>query len=357
MSGTTVDSRLAEVAWRRRLDSLTGLRWIAAFAVFGFHLRLAGLTDDPLLDDALDVLFSSGSSGVPFFFILSGMVLTWSARPGGSATTFWRHRVARVAPNHVVTWLAVAAMMTIAGVGVAIEPAVVGLLLLQSWVPDASYYFAVNTPAWSLSCELAFYAVFPVLLPLMRRVPPSRLAHLVVGLVAAIWLVPLLSLSMSDSLAYWFVWIFPGTRLLEFALGIAVGLLVASGGWRGPSLRTSAALSLVAYLCVPLAPERWGWVAWTAGPFALLIGAAASADGRENRRSFLRSRPMVWLGTVSFAFYLVHQPVIGVVGRLVGEDAPVPVAVAAMVASLAASIVAAAVLHRVVEVPAERRLR
>ena len=41
---------------------------------------------------------------------------------------------------------------------------------------------------------------------------------------------------MSDALAYWFVWIFPVTRVLEFALGVAVALLVASGRWRGPSV-------------------------------------------------------------------------------------------------------------------------
>ena len=357
MSDTTVGSGRAVTMSRRRLDSLTGLRWIAALAVFGFHVRLAGLTDDPLLDRALEAVFASGASGVPFFFILSGMVLTWSARPGTSAATFWRHRVARVVPNHVVTWLAVAAMMMVAGIGVAVGPAVVGLLLMQSWVPDESYYFAVNTPAWSLSCELAFYAAFPLLLPLLRRVPTSRLVHLVVGLVAGTWLVPLMSLSMSDALAYWFVWIFPVTRLLEFALGIAVALLVASGAWRGPGLLASAALTLVAYLSVPLAPERWGWVAWTAGPFALLVGAAAAADSRGGGRSFLSSRPLVWLGTVSFAFYLVHQPGIGVVARLFGDDASAPVAAAAMGVALLGSVVAAWVLHRVVELPAEGRLR
>ena len=133
-------------------------------------------------------------------------------------------------PAHVVTWLVVTAMMTVAGIGITVGPTVTGLLLLQSWVPDEAYYFAVNTPAWSLSCELAFYAVFPMLLPLLRRVPARGVPWLVGGLVGGIWLVPLLSLTMSDALAYWFVWIFPVTRVLEFALGVAVALLVASAG-------------------------------------------------------------------------------------------------------------------------------
>ena len=98
-------------------------------------------------------------------------------------------------------------------------------------------------------------------------------------------------------------------------------------------------------------------MAWTAGPFALLVGATAAADSRGRSGSFLSSRPVVWLGTVSFAFYLVHQPVIGVVGRVVGEGARTPVAVAAMAVALASSVAVAWVLHSAVELPAERRLR
>ena len=357
MSQVTLGADRDRVASRPVLDSLTGLRWIAALAVFGFHVHVSGLTDEPVLRSVLSGLFGSGASGVPFFFILSGMVLTWSARPGTPAATFWRRRAARVLPNHMVTWLVVLALVIVAGDAVEAGPAVAGLFLLQSWVPSEAYYFAVNTPAWSLSCELAFYAAFPLLLPLLRRVPANRLAWLAGGLVGGIWLVPLLSLPMADGLAYWFVWIFPVTRALEFALGIAVALLVASGRWRGPSLRVASVLALTAYLTVPLAPERWEWVAWTAGPFALLIGAAAASESRGKGASFLASRPMVWLGTISFAFYLVHLPVIGVVGRLVGDGVPTPLAVTAIAGMLAGAVVTAYALHRLVERPAERRLR
>jgi peptidoglycan/LPS O-acetylase OafA/YrhL len=318
---------------------------------------VSGLTDDPLLGSVLGTLFASGASGVPFFFILSGMVLTWSARPGTSAAVFWRRRAARVLPNHVVTWLVVLAMTAVAGLGFAAGPALTGLVLLQSWVPDEAYYFGGNTPAWSLSCELAFYAVFPVLLPLLRRVPPPRLGWVAAGLVGGIWLVPLLSLPMSDGLAYWFVWIFPVTRALEFALGIVVALLVASGRWRGPSLRVAAVLALTAYLTVPLVWERWEWVAWTAGPFALLIGAAAASESHGNGSSILASRPMVWLGTISFAFYLVHLPVISVLGRLLGHDTSAPRALVSIAVMLSCAVLAAWLLHRLVERPAERRLR
>src|SRR4051794_11942901 len=81
------------------LPSLTGLRFIAALAVVAWHARpdhIPGL---------LQPLFTSAQSGVAFFFLLSGFVLTWSSRRDDTPRSFYWRRVARVVPNHVVTWL------------------------------------------------------------------------------------------------------------------------------------------------------------------------------------------------------------------------------------------------------------
>jgi peptidoglycan/LPS O-acetylase OafA/YrhL len=45
----------------------------------------------------------ASATGVSFFFVLSGFVLTWSARPDDIATGFWRRRIARIYPVHLVT--------------------------------------------------------------------------------------------------------------------------------------------------------------------------------------------------------------------------------------------------------------
>src|SRR3712207_2975549 len=69
----TADGRLRRMATdpRRpglRLDSLTGLRFFAAFAVFGFHALRYG--DQDLGTE----LFAAGATGVSFFFVVSGFV-------------------------------------------------------------------------------------------------------------------------------------------------------------------------------------------------------------------------------------------------------------------------------------------
>ena len=73
---------------RTRLPSLTGLRWVGAMLVFGFHVATLGVLADPAPREFLGGLFRLGLSGVQFFFILSGFVLVWSARVGDSRRTF-----------------------------------------------------------------------------------------------------------------------------------------------------------------------------------------------------------------------------------------------------------------------------
>lgn len=58
---------------RIQLSSLTGLRFFAAIGVVFYHLRIYFAP----IGDSL-AIFSYGFTGVSFFFILSGFVLTWS---------------------------------------------------------------------------------------------------------------------------------------------------------------------------------------------------------------------------------------------------------------------------------------
>ena len=156
-----------------RLPSLTGMRFAAALLVFGVHaysfIPVAGLADrvgHRLLDP--------GDLGVSFFFVLSGFVLTWAVRgPGGPPPRrFWTGRVLRIYPAY-----AVALALGVLGkwVGDLVDPAAnrmnqvnghsvaTSFLLVQAWYRDDVTYLGINPVAWSLSCEMAFYAAFPLL--------------------------------------------------------------------------------------------------------------------------------------------------------------------------------------------------
>lgn len=69
-----------------RLDSLTGLRFLAALAVFFYHT--VTLCPPGIPKSVLSVVAAQGLVGVSFFFILSGFVLSWSHRPDDSPRAF-----------------------------------------------------------------------------------------------------------------------------------------------------------------------------------------------------------------------------------------------------------------------------
>ncbi|SDM22012.1 Peptidoglycan/LPS O-acetylase OafA/YrhL, contains acyltransferase and SGNH-hydrolase domains [Lentzea albidocapillata subsp. violacea] len=322
-----------------RLPSLTGLRFVAAFVVFGFHLDAAGLWPYP------DVPFRQGATGVSFFFILSGFVLTWSAKPDTGPVTVWRRRAAKIFPNHLATWV----IVLVAGAAVTPAAALANLSLTQAWFPGESVYFGLNTPAWSLSCELAFYLAFPLLIKWRMRRP-----WVIAGTaVIAILTVPVVALSMPGAIEYWFVFVFPPVRALEFILGMAMARVVQQRKWIGVGLWPASALFVVAYVGSWYLPASFPYVAGTVIPLALLIPAAAVAD-LTGRWSPWRSKWMVWLGTVSFAFYMVHQIVIRVSEKLLDVHAyPLLSALGMFVVSM----LGAWLLYRLVEVPAERFVR
>ncbi|MEU3466126.1 acyltransferase [Streptomyces sp. NPDC006733] len=350
-----------------RLPSLTGLRFAAAFLVFGFHLQVAHLFPAGSSGDLLlGRVFGHGAIGVSFFFILSGFVLTWSARPGERARRTWRKRAAKVYPNHLVSALvalvAVAGGAASAAGGASAGVVVPNLLLVQSWSSDPDVYYGLNTVSWSLSCEAFFYLLFPWLLRGLTRLGPRALWPLAVGLAALTCCLPLVTLGWSQPTAYWFLYVLPATRLSEFCLGMVLARIVAAGQWIRCPIWAAGLLLVAAYVAVGHLPERLGYVAVTVVPLALLIPALATAD-LAGRRTVWSTRRAVWLGEVSFAFYMMHQLVIRFVSKALhvpattAPDWGVAEVVAVQLAMLAGSLCAAWLLWRVVERPLHELLR
>jgi peptidoglycan/LPS O-acetylase OafA/YrhL len=330
-----------------RLPSLTSARFFAALVVVGVHLA-------PLVGhDGVAHVLGRGGVGVSFFFLLSGFVLAWSARPGDTPARFYRRRFARVWPLHAVTWaVAVLAVGVVDRGGVPTGGQLLALPLLQAWVPDSEVYFAANGVAWSLSCEMFFYALFPLVLVLLRD-RSLRVLALTAGACTAV----VLALSSFDptasDLQQWAGSVLPVSRLPEFVLGVAAACAVRAG-WRpplplGPVLGlTGAALALTV-----VAPPGPAQAACTIVPFALLVPALALADV-DGTPTGLRGPWLVRLGEWSFALYLCHQILFNVADELLADPA---LRLLGGLALVPLSVAASGVLHVLVERPAERRLR
>ena len=352
------EAPVAAGAHAPRLDSLTGLRWWAAFAVFLHHMG----TFAPLPIKGFLVF---GNFGVTFFFVLSGFVLTWSAKRTVSVGTFWWRRFARIWPAHIVALLlAVPVFYSVAADPrqwwvKPFDPAVIGLsvVLLQGWWRDPTILFSGNPAAWTLTCEAFFYALHPLLWRGFLRLQRVGVLTVTVGVVAlAVLLRVAILVWPTGSLAQLPLPIF---RLTEFAIGIGIARAMRLG-WRPPLP------PLVTYGLV--AAALWAAYAFTGhvaarfineviiALFALMIAAVAGRDV-AGAPSLLRTRPLVVLGEWSYAFYLVHATVIYFAHDLLGAHRTSWSGIVWYPVLLAAALLAAGALHVLVERPVEQRMR
>lgn len=336
-----------------QLPSLTGMRWLAAFTVFLYHVRnLEYFGGRP--GEVVAWAFTPGTTGVSFFFILSGFVLAWSARPGDRARAFWRRRLARVYPLHLVTALAALALSFtllphLRPTGV--PETLANLLLVNTWYRP--WWQALNPISWSLTCEAFFYAVFPLLWLAIRRLTPRALAAFAV--CSALVVIVLPAVTAHFHVGWDVPSSFPAARLPEFALGAALGRLLQTTTWRGPGVKASMAITVAGYVLTAHVPGEYGFAACTVVGMSLLICAGAAAD-LNGTPSLWRRPVMVRLGELSFAFYMVHLLVMRVGERLFGSHPRLPfwpgLGVAAAVTAVCLGL--AWVLYTVVEVRGRR---
>lgn len=356
-----------------RLDSLTGLRFFAALLV-----ALGHLANSTHLAVAVSTFFDLGGVGVTFFFMLSGFVLAWSYRPELPVVAFYFNRLARIYPLHLLTWVAAAFLILLLyGQTWHTGSAISCLLLVQAWVPSQRYYFGMNAPSWSLSCEVFFYALFPFVVRLLARCTRHQPRRLFIGLgvICAPFTLAMTVLLRSSEMKVWILYTDPIYRLDEFVVGVALGLLVRDG-WRPVvSLRGATWLVCIAYSLLAMleAALRLGILdvpGRSPGqfvpsqlvrlimlpPLALLIVSTAAAD-LSGKRAILSTRPLVRLGHWSFALYLSHFLVIQVVESVAPISRSWWMTVAMGLVILAAAVGISGALYIWVEQPAEAKLR
>ena len=187
-----------------------------------------------------------------------------------------------------------------------------------------------------------------------------------------------LAVAISFSLAWWFVatgraatipvteggsahrWLYrtPVTRLGDFTLGIIAAWLIRSGRAAprlGAIAQAVGAISMVALMADPrMLWSTWSWDAAYMVPVVLLLWGLAASPGTWLAR-FLGSRPMVAAGEASFAFYLLHLPLLG----LLHIEAPPTWAAWAFITGLMFVMVllVAVGAHVAIERPAQRWIR
>jgi len=367
----------------RRLVCLDGLRGVLATYVMLSHT----LPFAPL-PAWLHWLFQHGGAGVDVFFILSGLVIVQSLDSFGyRPLPFLIARVARIYPVFLAVFALAVAVQPLAtrfealawigpesparhiwsggwpsgwGVGIATHLTMTHGLFPNGVLPDVWVGFL--GAAWSLSTEWQFYLLA---LLIGHRLGQRRMAWVFLAMSAAavIW-----QTAMPET--WRFSRAFLPNKAHYFALGVISALAVRKG--RQGFADYSAVFAATLLLCLVqggldkllppltwtlcLAAQLYSPSPHTRGPGWLARVSVCVGTALATVAAVLRSRPLVWLGAVSYCIYLVNEPLQKLLGvtlaALVGGDAALFTALW-IPGAVILPVLASWWLHERIEVPAQ----
>jgi peptidoglycan/LPS O-acetylase OafA/YrhL len=313
------------------IPELTALRILAALCVVVSHLHGLGIVSASRFHEIVD----GGRPAVSFFFVLSGFImihryprLHWTDR--AVTKRYAQSRIARLYPtlllslllalptviylasahanarllsfyalkDHYLFWLVASALAQLSG--------------LTGWIPAAAINQPWNGPAWSLSCEFFFYALFPLLrAALQRHSTRTLLLALMTGwTLQGLWIVAIQTIA-SPNRAGFLVSQFPVTHLFEFVLGICAGILVGRLNRRQSTMliTLAALLSLLIFNALHLSHSAMPAYYGLSPLFAAAIMATVRASGTLWLAP-LRHQLFQALGHASYALYMIHIPIL-----------------------------------------------
>jgi peptidoglycan/LPS O-acetylase OafA/YrhL len=356
---------------RTRFAGLDGLRAIAVTLVVVYHLFPQSWAH-------------SGFVGVDVFFVISGFLITaLLLRERGKTgrirlRSFWIRRARRLLPALGLMLTACATLAWVIGGDVLLDLGrqVLGAATFSyNWVSIAAGgdYFGTGQPElfrnlWSLAVEEQFYALWPLLLPALLRVPGRWLRGGIAVAAAgasAGWAAALVLSGAGLTRAYF------GTESHAFGLLLGVALAIAFQSvldapreWmRHRPARVIAtvvgAAALGGVVGVAALPASDGVLRFpgallAASALSAVIVAAAAWPGSPLGRA-LDMAPLRFVGERSYALYLWHWPVLVLLTAATGSSAaagePSP---GLGLAALALTLLAAEVSRRLVELPVRR---
>ncbi len=305
-------------------------RAAARLDIQGLRAVAVGLV---VLDHAGVALVAGGYVGVDVFFVVSGFLITSLLLREAERTgridipAFYARRARRILPAATVTLVATvvagAALLPLTRAMRVADDAAWSAVFAANvrFAREGTDYFADAAPSplqhyWSLAVEEQFYVVWPLLVALLVALLARRgarraalaLALLAVAVGSFAWSLRLLD--QAPGAAYFSA----PARAWELALGALLAVLVDRLSRLHREFRATlaaAGLTAVAGSAVLLGPDRSfpGWAALPAvlGTAAVLAAGVPDATGPAR---LLTTRPMVWLGDLSYSLYLWHWPVL-----------------------------------------------
>ena len=318
----------AQTFYRPELD---GLRFFAFLAVYVNHTVAFGTASHHRhLPDAIAIALGTvgvaGAFGVDLFFVLSAFLITElllrerRARGRLDVKAFYIRRALRIWPLYFVFLVFAYALTFVVPHEKLAWWQLLGFALFSgNWVYIVHPVPTVAAPLWSISVEEQFYLVWPWV---VRHGSPRRIVGLALGLVA-VGMAIRLGFGVADIGEPWV-----SKNSLTRVDGIAAGVILAVAlGGNMPRIGPGPRVALLAGGLALLLWVAYGFDLFEAHtetlasvmgwPFVALgcVAVVISALGRNSPFDFaLKSKPLIYLGRISFGLYVFHQ-----VGLLVAD--------------------------------------
>lgn len=325
-----------------RIDSLDWQRGLLAFSIMVYHLtgwELFAL-------DSSSLLGRLGIYGVSMFFVLSGLSMAVAynkyIEDANSSARFFVRRIFRIWP---LLWFAVAfatGAAVLAGQSPNWSVVMLNITTTFGFVAPSAY---INTGAWSIGNEMAYYALTPLFILAYNK----RLAfgNLLTGLayLIGLWFSSYL-LTVDKSLAdQWSQYINPFNNLFLYCSGIALYYNARRSVLKAATVPACIALALTAFLVYPVSGDQinivTGWArAVFCGASVLIVFAFYKSTVRIPRGV---SDVLTKLGAASYGIYLLHpiiyRSILFVLKHSGGHLAPWAMIGASIVLTMAAALI------------------
>jgi peptidoglycan/LPS O-acetylase OafA/YrhL len=335
------------------IRAIEGLRGVAVLWVVVFHYVVVRSEhfSDPLIEwiDAsypLRVVVRYGFLGVDLFFLITGflLVLPWfkhaaEGRERPSARRFYWRRVRRIVPAYYVQLLLLFFVFVPlinpelwrSARGFVLANLGLHALFLHQLTPYSSASLSINGPLWTLTLEMQYYVLLPLIAAWFVRAPNLTAAAFVAAslvwqTLAAHDLAPLISLYAAIGAR----WNIPeadlrhlaATQLPSYLGHFALGILCGRAWYRNRGAAAGVGGSLVLgalavgsllglYAVLARGAPLLGEHVWLLHPLlmAIFIWAAVSINPKWSG-SLLGNPVLAFIGRISYSMYLYHLPLL-----------------------------------------------
>jgi peptidoglycan/LPS O-acetylase OafA/YrhL len=322
---------LIGILWNHVVEEFLRGPWFtnpsSGWSNLGSRLRDVFPTENGLAIGAVQMIGWLGDSCPGVFILLSGFALAASAlnrkADAIEVKPFYKSRLARIFPLYVAMhflFFAIALCIPETGISVGHRRSLLSLLGLRF---TEGLFFYISPSWWFVWLILQLYLLFPVVYWLMNRVSMPVFLLITCGATFLTRGLVLSGIHPGENVYFTMTGMFCGTRLAEFAVGMATAKVAMHLKEASiPEPREFVAKSCLACYIIGFAAS-WFWYGAIVANLLVSIGITGVLYFAWNTwlaRSKRITAMLGWIGTESFAIFLIHQPMLMWTKHLFGES-------------------------------------